>query len=95
MALIVTPALEGKTVRAYHGLVTDEAIVGAHILKDCFAGIRDTVGGRSAAYEHELHRVRAVALQEMEEAAQQKGGNCVAGSTSIPRSSGGVAACSW
>lgn len=34
-----------------HGVVTGEAILGANIFfKDRFAGIRDIVGGRSAAY---------------------------------------------
>ena len=33
------------------GLVSGEAILGANIFKDLFAGIRDIIGGRSAAYE--------------------------------------------
>ena len=54
MILTTTPSIEGKTITEYHGLATGEAIVGANILKDLFAGIRDIVGGRSAAYEKEL-----------------------------------------
>ena len=54
MILTTTPAIEGKNITAYHGIVTGEAILGANIFKDFFAGVRDIVGGRSAAYENEL-----------------------------------------
>ena len=43
-----TPALEGKTVLSYLGVVTGEAILRANVFKDFFAWIRDIVGGRSA-----------------------------------------------
>ena len=42
-----TPQLEGKTISSYHGVVTGEAILGANVFKDFFAGIRDIVGGRA------------------------------------------------
>lgn len=54
-----TPTIEGKTIRDYHGVVTGEAVLGTNIFRDFFAGIRDIVGGRSAAYEKELHKARA------------------------------------
>ena len=79
MILTTTPGIEGKTIREYRGIVTGEAILGANIFKDFFAGIRDIVGGRSAAYEKELKRAREIALGEMEEAARQQGGNAVVG----------------
>ena len=79
MILTTTPAIEGKTIREYRGIVTGEAIVGANIFKDFFAGIRDIVGGRSAAYEKELKRAREIALQELGQAARQQGGNAVVG----------------
>ena len=47
--------------------------------RDFFAGIRDIVGGRSAAYEGELRKAREMALREMEELALEKGGNAVVG----------------
>ena len=82
MILTTTPSIEGKTIREYHGIVTGEAIVGANIFKDFFAGIRDIVGGRSGAYEQELQKAREIALAEMEEVeevALQKGGTAVVG----------------
>lgn len=51
MIITTTPTLENKTIQEYLGVVTGEAILGANIFKDFFAGIRDIVGGRSAAYE--------------------------------------------
>jgi uncharacterized protein YbjQ (UPF0145 family) len=46
---------------------------------DLFAGIRDIVGGRSAAYEKELRRAKEIALQEMAEEARALGGDAVIG----------------
>lgn len=79
MILSTTPSIQGKTIRQYHGIVTGEAILGANIFKDFFAGIRDIVGGRSAAYEKELRSARDIALQEVEQQAAQLGANAVVG----------------
>jgi uncharacterized protein YbjQ (UPF0145 family) len=79
MILSTTPAIEGKSIRAYHGVVTGEAILGANIFRDFFAGIRDIVGGRSAAYEKELNKAREIAFEEMSEKAQSLGANAVVG----------------
>ena len=80
-AVIVTttPAVEGRTITSYQGIVTGEAIMGANIFKDLFAGIRDIVGGRSATYERELRRARDIAIEEMKAAATEKGANAVVG----------------
>ena len=79
MILTTTPTVDGKTIREYRGIVTGEAIVGANIVKDLFAGIRDIVGGRSTAYEKELRRSRETALAEMSEEARMKGADAVVG----------------
>lgn len=79
MILTTTPSIEGKSIREYRGIVTGEAILGANIFKDFFAGIRDVVGGRSVAYEEELRKARELALKEMADAALQQGGNAVVG----------------
>jgi uncharacterized protein YbjQ (UPF0145 family) len=77
--LTTTPTVEGKTISRYHGVVTGEAILGANIFKDFFAGIRDIVGGRSAAYEGELKKAREIAFAELEQAAVDLGANAVIG----------------
>jgi len=69
--------IEGKKITNYMGLVSGEAIMGANIFKDLFAGIRDIVGGRSAAYEKELRRAKELAIQEMCQEAEQMGANAV------------------
>ena len=79
MIVTTTPTIQGRNISEYRGIVTGEAIIGANIFKDFFAGIRDIVGGRSAAYEAELRNARELALREMSEAAEQKGGNAVVG----------------
>ena len=41
MIQTTTPSVEGRTIQEYLGVVTGEAILGANIFKDLFAGIRD------------------------------------------------------
>lgn len=79
MLILTTPNIEGKKIVKYLGLVSGEAILGANIFKDFFAGIRDVVGGRSAAYENELRKAKNIAIQEMIEEAENLGGNAVIG----------------
>jgi uncharacterized protein YbjQ (UPF0145 family) len=79
MIVTTTPTIEGRPVRRYLGVVAGEAIMGANVFKDLFAGIRDIIGGRSAAYEHELGKARDIALAEMEQQAAELGANAVVG----------------
>lgn len=79
MQLTTTPGIDGKRITKYCGVIAGEAILGANLFKDLFAGIRDLVGGRSATYEKELQRAREIALQELEERAEALGANAVVG----------------
>jgi uncharacterized protein YbjQ (UPF0145 family) len=79
MLVTTTSTLDGKRITKYLGLVSGEAILGANIFRDLFAGIRDIVGGRSAAYEQELRRAKDIAVQEMLEQAKGLGANAVVG----------------
>jgi uncharacterized protein YbjQ (UPF0145 family) len=79
MIIVTTGELEGKPVKQYLGLVTGEAILGANIFRDFFAGIRDIVGGRSAAYEEELRKAKTIAIEEMTQQARELGANAVLG----------------
>ena len=76
MLLTTTSTIEGRQIE-YLGLVSGEAILGANIFKDFFAGIRDIVGGRSAAYEGELRKAKDIALAEMRDQAQRLGANAI------------------
>lgn len=79
MLVTTTHTLEGRPISRYLGLVTGEAILGANIFRDIFAGIRDIVGGRSAAYENELRKAKDIAVQEMVQQAAALGANAVVG----------------
>jgi uncharacterized protein YbjQ (UPF0145 family) len=79
MLTVTTDVVEGKRVKRHLGIVTGEAILGANIFRDFFAGIRDIVGGRSAAYEKELRMAREIAIGEMHETAASMGANAVVG----------------
>jgi uncharacterized protein YbjQ (UPF0145 family) len=79
MIVTTTPSLEGKKITSYLGVVTGEAIIGANLFRDIFAGIRDIVGGRSASYEEVLREAKNNALNEMQENAGKLGANAVVG----------------
>ena len=79
MLIVTTPTIEGQNIQRYFGIVSGEAILGANIFKDFFAGIRDIVGGRSAAYEEELRKAKDIALAEMAAQARDLGANAIIG----------------
>ena len=79
MILTTTPQIEGHTILEYKGVVTGETIIGANILKDFFAGIRDIVGGRAGSYEDVLREAKDTSLKEMMERAQIMGANAIVG----------------
>ncbi|MDC7683860.1 heavy metal-binding domain-containing protein [Asticcacaulis sp. BYS171W] len=79
MIVTTTPTIEGRPIQTYLGVVTGEAILGANIFRDFFAGIRDIVGGRSGSYEKVLRQAREAAFREMQDQAAQMGGNAIVG----------------
>ena len=79
MIVTTTPSIDGHRIADYKGIVTGEAIIGANIVKDFLAGIRDIVGGRAGAYEKELRTAREEALREMAHEAKDRGADAVVG----------------
>ena len=79
MIVTTTTAIDGRPVREYLGVVTGEAVLGANVFRDLFAGLRDIVGGRSAGYERSLREARETALEEMVAEAEQAGADAVVG----------------
>ena len=79
MLTVTTPTIAGFNIVKHLGIVSGEAILGANIFRDFFAGIRDIVGGRSAAYEQELRKAKAIAIQEMQQQATELGAHAVVG----------------
>ena len=79
MIMTTTPSVEGHKITAYKGIVVGEAIMGANVVRDFFAGITDVIGGRSGAYESKLQDARDTAMHELEQRAVQVGANAVVG----------------
>ena len=74
-----TPHFEGRRIVAYKGLVAGDAILGANMFRDMFAGLRDLVGGRSGSYEKVLRAAKSEALEDMIAAARERGANAIVG----------------
>ncbi len=79
MIVSTTTAIDGRPVSEYVGVVTGEAVLGANVFRDLFAGLRDIVGGRSAGYERSLRQARETAIDEMVAEAEQAGADAVIG----------------
>ncbi|MDM8267726.1 heavy metal-binding domain-containing protein [Barnesiella viscericola] len=79
MLMTTTPTVEGRRIVTYYGVVTGETIIGANVMRDFLAGIRDFFGGRSGAYEEVLREAKDTALEEMSREAQRLGANAVVG----------------
>jgi len=79
MIVTTTPSIEDRPIEQYLGIVTGEAILGAHIGRDFLASITDIVGGRSREYEEEVRKAREIALKEMASEAEAKVADAVVG----------------
>ena len=79
MILTTTPQIEGHPIREYKGLLTGETIIGANVIKDIKASIKDFFGGRSGSYERVLIEAKETSLREMTERAQSMGANAIVG----------------
>jgi uncharacterized protein YbjQ (UPF0145 family) len=79
MIMTTTATLQGKEITEYCGIITGEAIMGANIVRDIFASVRDVVGGRSGSYEEKLREAREIAMAEMQTKASELGANAIVG----------------
>ncbi|MFM1976143.1 MAG: hypothetical protein RL145_989 [Pseudomonadota bacterium] len=79
MIVTTTGSVEGRKVTHYLGVVAGEAVIGANVFRDLFAGIRDVIGGRSGAYEKTLREARQVAIDELMIEAKALGADAVIG----------------
>ncbi len=79
MLVTTTDGFEGRRIVAYKGLVGGDAILGANMFRDFFAGIRDILGGRSGSYEKVLRKAKEEAINDMLAQARELGGNAVVG----------------
>jgi uncharacterized protein YbjQ (UPF0145 family) len=79
LLITTTPTVEGRPATQYLGIVSGETIIGANIIKDFFAGVRDIIGGRSSSYEKVLREAKESSLKEMEEMAIALGADAIVG----------------
>lgn len=79
MLVSTTSSLEGHEIIEYKGIVFGEVVSGVNFLKDMFAGLTDTFGGRSSTYENELQDARDKAVREMCDRAERMGADAVVG----------------
>ena len=79
MIVSTTSTIDGRPIQAYLGVASGEAIMGANVLKDFSAGIRDLVGGRTGSYEKVISRAREIALNELIDQATDLGANAIVG----------------
>ncbi|CDO59664.1 PlcB, ORFX, ORFP, ORFB, ORFA, ldh gene [Candidatus Phaeomarinobacter ectocarpi] len=79
MLVTTTNSIEGRRITEYKGLVAGEAVTGANVVRDIFAGLRDFFGGRSGSYEKVFRSSREAAIEDMVANAQAMGANAVLG----------------
>jgi uncharacterized protein YbjQ (UPF0145 family) len=79
MIISTTHFIENRPVKEHLGVVAGEAIMGANLFRDFFAGIRDIVGGRAGSYEEVMRRGREEATREMVDEAKSRGANAIIG----------------
>jgi uncharacterized protein YbjQ (UPF0145 family) len=77
MLITTAPSVAGWRIVHHYGLVAGEAIIGANIFRDLFAGIVDIVGGRSTTYERGLAEAREIASTEIRRRAQELSANAI------------------
>ena len=75
----IVPSHDSMPIAQYLGVVNGEAIIGANIFRDMFAGVRDVVGGRAGGYERALSGARDAALEDLITAAKEMGATGVVG----------------
>ena len=77
MIVTTTDSIESRRITDYRGIVSGEAIIGANIFRDLFAGIRDIVGGRAGSYEKVLRDAKEAAIADMIEQAGSLGASAI------------------
>jgi len=81
VTVTTTDSIDGRAVSEYLGVVSGEAVIGANVVSDIAAGIRDVVGGRSNSYEKKIETGRQEAVTDIKAEAEQLGADAVVGAT--------------
>lgn len=81
ITITTTDSLDGQEVTEYLGVVSGEAVIGANVVSDMAAGIRNVVGGRSGSYEKKIETGRTEAINDIQAEAQDLDADAVIGAT--------------
>ena len=79
MIVTTTSDIEGRRIVEYCGIVTGETVMGANVLLDIGASIRDFIGGRAGGYERKLMEGRDMAIAEMQQRAKEVNADAIVG----------------
>jgi uncharacterized protein YbjQ (UPF0145 family) len=79
VTITTTDSIDGREIAEYRGLVSGEAVIGANVVSDIAAGIRDVVGGRSDSYEKKIETGREEATADIRADAEELGADAVVG----------------
>ncbi len=79
MLVTTTDTIQNQSIETYLGIVTAEVVYGTNVLKDFFAGIRDTLGGRTGSYERVFEKGQQKAIEELTQRAQKLNADAVIG----------------
>lgn len=71
VALTTAPTFARRTVEDEVEIVTAECVIGLNLLKEFFAGLTDTFGGRSETTQNALRRARQTCLEELRKEAHR------------------------
>lgn len=77
MIVTTSQSIEGHQVKEYLGIVSGEIIIGANVIRDFFASIRDFFGGRSGSYERVFLKARETSLNQLQDTAKKLGADAV------------------
>jgi len=81
ITVTTTDGIDGRDVTEYLGVVSGEAVIGANVVSDIAAGIRDVVGGRSESYEKRIEAGRDEAIADIRAEARERGADAVVGAS--------------
>ena len=77
MLVSTTPSIEGKSIQAYHGIVTGSTVRARHIGTDILATLKNIVGGELKSYSILLTAAREEAMERMIAQATELNANAI------------------
>lgn len=79
MIITNTPSVEGHQIAGYTGIAVGEAVLGAHVFHDTFAGIMHIAGCRAGGYEAEQGKAHNLAREQSPPRAARLGAYAAVG----------------